>query len=148
MAATQAYAAYGDQLLMGNGATPTEVFTVIAEVRDFNLPEDRLDLWEATNHDSPNGREEHIPTILRTGEVTFDINLIPHATHMNGANSLRQLAVTRTKRNFRVITNDSESTQWDFAAYVTRFGPNSQVTSGGMAAITLKPTGDVVTTQD
>ena len=49
----------------------------IAQVQDVSGPELSTDTDEITNHDSPDGVEEFIPTIKRTGEITFPLVFLP-----------------------------------------------------------------------
>lgn len=67
-APTQAVASYG--------ATITINGVHIAEPGDISGLELSTDVDEVTNHDSPDGVEERIPTIKRLGELTFPMNVV------------------------------------------------------------------------
>jgi hypothetical protein len=132
---------FGTLLKLGDGGTPTETFTTIAEVGDIAGPNVESDSKEGTNHSSPSGYEEFIPTIKRTGEVTFPINWNPAAaTHSYSAGLLKD-AVNQTKRNFQIVFPTSPATTWSFSAYVMKFSPKAPVNGILAADITLKVTG-------
>lgn len=143
MPATQAISSFGTQLQIGDGATPTENFTAIAEVMDIQLPQLSLDTEEVTHHSSPQYFEEFIGTVIRSGEVTFDVNYLPgNATHNSVAGLQRDLR-NRTRRNFRIILTDAAASLITFAALVTAFGGQAPVAGRLNASVTLKPTGVV-----
>jgi predicted secreted protein len=137
---TQALAGFGTLLQIGNGATP-ETFTTIAEVRDISGPELSLDTVDVTSHDSAGGWEEHVATILRSGEVTFDVNYIPTETTHDAGTGLIADMVARELRNFQLVFPDVGATTWSFAAYVTGVSPAMPVAEDLLASITLKLTG-------
>lgn len=126
------------------GATVVEVeaesFTTIAEVKDIDGPEGTMDTEDVTPHDAVGGWEEIIPTILRSGEVTFDLNFVPGmATHQE----LRTLMKNRTLRNFRLLLPTTPQYGWPFAAYVTRAGHAFPVGGAMNMGATLKITGEL-----
>ena len=138
--ATDALSSFGTLLKIGDGGTP-EGFTTISEVRDISGPSMALDTEEVTNHDSTGAWEEFVATILRSGEVTFDINYEPtESTHDAGTGLIADMAA-RTLRNFQLIFTDAGTTTWSFAAYVTGFEPSAPVAGALSAACTMKITG-------
>lgn len=144
---SKAIPGYPVQLQLGDG-TVTEVFATIAEVKDFRGPSGSLDIDEVTNHDSPNGWEEDIATILRSGEIPFQVNFIPQdITQGNVSTGLRYLAQHRTKRNYRVVFTGSETIPivhyMQVAAFVVGFDPSWPVKGGVTADFRLKCTGPV-----
>ena len=137
---TKAIKAWGTLLQIGDGED-VEGFTTIAEVKDISAPELTLDTEDVTSHDSPGGYEEHIGTILRTGNVSFAVNYVPtEATHDAETGLLADMAA-RVVRNFQLIWSDTGGTVWSFAALVTAVGPSAPVGGSLQAAITLKLTG-------
>lgn len=138
--ATNAIAGHGALLQIGDGADP-ENFTTIAEVRDISGPALGQDTADVTSHDSTGGWEEHIGTILRSGEVTFDVNYIPtDSTHDASAGLINDME-NRTLRNFQLVFPDGSSTTWSFAALVTGFEPGAPVDGELTASVTLTPSG-------
>lgn len=135
-----AEAGIGTLLKIGDGGSP-ETFTAIAEVLDITGPNLSTDTEDGTHQQSPGGFEEVVPTILRTGEVTFTIQFLPtHATH-NATTGLVADWKNKTLRNFQLVFSDPASTTWAFAAYVTGFQPQSPVGGKRTADVTLKVTG-------
>jgi len=138
---TDALSSFGTFLKAGDGGTP-EAFTTISEVRDISGPSLGLDTEEVTSHDSPGGWEEFVSTILRSGEVTFDINYEPTETTHDAGTGLIADMTARTLRNFQLVWTDPVSTTWSFAAYVTGFEPSAPVAGALSASCTLKITGE------
>ena len=132
---TQAIFAHGTLLQRGDGEL-IETFTTIAEVRDISGPGFSLDTIDVTNHDSVDGWEEHIGGILRTGDITFEINYQPEqATHL----ALISDMTNRVRRNFKVVYPDNS--EIPFTALVTQFEPGAAVEGELTASVTLKGTG-------
>lgn len=136
---TDAIAAYGTRLQLGDGATPTEVFTSISEVKDISGPSYSLDTIDVTSHSSPDGWEELIAAFKRNGEVTFDVNYTPSDPTQDIETGLFAVLDAREVRNFRLIWPDDYGVQ--FAAMVTGFEPQSPVADARTASITLKVSG-------
>ena len=119
--ATGALSAFGTLLRIGDGATP-ENFTTITEVVEISGPNLALNTEDATSHDSPGGYEEWVGTILRTGEVSFDVNFLPTDATQSFAAGLILDQVNRTLRNFELVFTDVGATTWAFAA-IGRLAP-------------------------
>lgn len=135
-----AYSSFGTLMKRGDGGSP-ESFATIGEVLDIKGPELEADTEDATNHSSTDGWEESIVTILKGGEVTFDVNHMPeHATH-NLATGILKDFNGRTKRNWQLVFPNPGNTTWTFGAYVTKFGPADPVKGKMTASITLKLSG-------
>lgn len=136
---TQVKSSFGTFLQMGDGAVP-ENFTTIAEVGDISGPAVSRDTEEVTNHSSPDGYEEFITTIKRSGEVTFPINFIPdHPTHDQSTGLLGVLD-SGVLKNWRLLLSTT-GRRWQFAALVTNFEGGSPVVGKQSADVTLKISG-------
>jgi predicted secreted protein len=135
--------AFGTLLQVGDGGSPTESFTTIAEVKDISGPDISIDTEDITPHDAVGGWEEFIPTILRSGEITFDLNFVP-SDSLHGdfsGTGLIDALKNRTKKNYQLVLPTSPTYTWSFAAYVTGFS-NSEPVGGVLgASVTLKVTG-------
>lgn len=136
--ATSARSSHGTLLKVGDGATPTEAFTTIAEVLDISGPGTTLSTEDATNHDSAGWREP-VPTILEGGEVTFDVNYYKASTQT----TLRTLQTNRTRRNFQMVIPLAAPETLTFAAYVTGFEYAAPVEGIFRASVTLMVTGAI-----
>lgn len=69
-------AGLGAEFLLSDGAAAPG-YNLVAQVTNIGGPSLALDVEDVTAHDSTGGWEEVIATILRTGEVTLDINFNP-----------------------------------------------------------------------
>lgn len=138
---TTATAGPGFQFQIGDGGSP-ENFTTVGNVKDIKGGGIKTDVVDITNQSSAGNSEEVIPTLLRSTDITFDINYVrTDATH-NGTTGLLSLAENRTKRNMKVLTPDS-SHGWSFAAYVVGFDPNLPVAGVQTASVTIKRVGPI-----
>lgn len=138
---TTAISSFGTLVKIGDGAS-SETFTTIAELRDITPPELASDTEDVTSHSSTGGYEEVIPDgVLKTGEVTFEINYVPTATTHNATAGLIKDWKNKTKRNFQLVYPDSGNSTWVFAAYVTKFASKAPVKGVLRADVTLKLTG-------
>lgn len=136
----------GTLLQIGDGGA-TEVFTTIAEVKDINGPNLSSDEHDTTNQSSTGGWEENVASVLRSGEVTFDVNWDPaDGTHDEAAPGLWGDLVAKTLRNFKLILTDTATHTITFAARVKGMSPSNPVAGVRMAAITLKPSGAITIT--
>jgi len=141
------FSSFGTQLTIGDAATPTEAFTVVAGVQDISGPGFTTDIIEVTAHDSPNAFEEFVAGIKRSGEVTFDLALDPaDATH-DETTGLFAFWQDRLAHNMQLIWPFlSPSRQMDFAGIVIGFEYTAPVSGFLGASITIKPTGEPVFT--
>jgi len=123
------YAAYGTYL--------EKVAAEYAQVTNISGPGLSLDTEDVTSHDSTDGWEEVVGTILRSGEVTLDIVYDPgDATHADILDDLEA----------RVIVNDfhlvfPDATEWTFNAFVTGFEPTAPVGGALTASVKFKISG-------
>lgn len=133
---------YGSLIKMGDGGGP-EVFATIAEVKSISGPKLEADTIDVTNLDSTNGVEEIIPTLLRSGEVSLDLNFLPDNGTQDHLTGLVYKWSNRELTNFQLVFSDDASTEWHFAAYVTSFEPSVAVDEANSASVTLKVSGEV-----
>lgn len=128
--------------ISARGATLTVAAgAAIVGVTQISGPGITLDTVDTTAHDSVDGWEEAVATILRSGEVTLDINYVPTAaTHKNAGTGLLAIMLGRTSP---VWTLAFTGGSWLFNAFVTGFEPSAPHDGKLSATITLKPTGVV-----
>lgn len=139
---TSATSSFGILLKIGDGGG-TEVFTAIAELKDTDGPDITVDTEEVTTHASPGGWDEHIATIIRGGDVTFDLNWLPqNATHSFTSGLLKDLN-DRTLRNFQLVWTDVGTTTWPFSALIVGFKPGGPVAGVLGAGVVLKISGQI-----
>lgn len=137
---SNAIAGPGFFLQRGDG-TPGN-YTTVSEVHDINGPAAKTDITDVTNQSSPGGFEEVIPTIRRSGEITFDINYNPDdATHDNVTGIQADLN-NKTLRYWRVtypVTNKKRT----FTGYVIGFQEKAPINGVLTASLTIKITGQL-----
>ncbi|MGM0409189.1 MAG: phage tail tube protein [Bacillota bacterium] len=143
--ASNGIAAGGTLLKLGDQAgTSGTTYTTIAEVVDITGPGLSADTSDVTSHDSfvnEGGWEEHVVTVLRSGEVTFDINYVPdESTHSSASGMLGELD-GGAKKNYELVFSNSGATTWNFDAIVTGFEPSAPHDDKLSASLTLKVTG-------
>ena len=138
---SSAIGAFGTLLKIGDGATPTENFTTIAEVSNISGPGLSMDTIDVTSHSSADGWREYIAGQLEAGEITFDINYIPTEVTHNLAKGLLGDLAAKTRRNFQLVFPDAGSTTWKFTALVTGFEPSEPVDDKLAASVSLKLSG-------
>lgn len=138
---TSAIAAWGTLLKIGDGEV-SETFTTVAEVMTGSGPELGQDTEDVTSHDSTNAWEEHVGTILRSGEISMGLNYVPTGATHDASTGLIADMEARTVRNFQLVFADDSSTTWSFAALVTGFSPTWDADGKLGADVTLKVTGE------
>jgi hypothetical protein len=132
---------FGTFLKVGDGGSPTETFTTIAEVLDIGGPDLELGTQDATHHSSTAGWGELIATILRAGSISFDVQYDPVGATHDATTGLIADMTNMTLRNFQLVFPDTGTTTWTIPAYVTKFGPSAPVEGKLTASITLSPSG-------
>lgn len=126
---------------IGDGGTPTENFTTIAEVMDIEGPGISLATAEVTNQSSPGGFREKIGTVKDGGQITFSINYVTtEGTHDPSTGLLKDL-IDKTKRNFKLVFPDTGATEWLLPCLVVNVTPSLPVDGALTAAITLEVAG-------
>lgn len=108
----------------------------IGQIQDIDGPNLSTDTDEITNHDSPDGVEEFMATIKRTGEITFPLVFNPgNATH----SALKTAWDDKTLDPY-VMTYPDGST-WEFDAYCIGLSMTAPVAGHLAANVTLRPSG-------
>ncbi len=134
---TTARAATGTQIQSGDGATPTENFTTIAEVTSLPAPALSTDTVDVTAFDS-GGYHQRIATLKDVGEFSIGINF----NNATGHNLLysRWQAGQAGLANYKIIVPTSPTATFLFAATITGYefdlAPDGAVT----ATVTFTPT--------
>jgi hypothetical protein len=115
-------------------------YAVIAQVSNLGGPGLALDTEDVTTHDSPNGWEEVVATILRTGEMSLDIVYDPNgATHSASAGGLLYKLKNKQLSYHQLIWPGAYT--WTFSAFVTGFEPGAPHDGALTAAVKMKITG-------
>lgn len=112
MTASSAKAGFGTTLKR------TSSLYAIAELTKIGSPEISLATEDVTNHDSADGYEEVIATILSAGDVTLEGNFIAGDT--NGQIGLMSDMNNKTLQDFTITFPTAVAAAWTFKAYVTK----------------------------
>lgn len=132
---------FGTLFKRGDGAGP-EVFTTVANVTSISNPEMARVTYDATAHDSPNHRREHVGGLVDGGECTITLNYDPDA-HA----ALRDDLDDIEPRNYQIVWPVQAGGGVDqFSAYLTGISGESPHDNLITAELTFKVTGDVVYT--
>lgn len=116
--------------------------TTIAQVKSISGPGLSLDTEDVTSHDSTGGWEEVVGTILRSGEVSFEIVYDPNAaTHKYAVGGLLSDLVLKTAVSYTLVFPSVATVTWTFNAFVVGFEPGAPADGALTASVTLKITG-------
>ncbi|API58862.1 hypothetical protein BSL82_05675 [Tardibacter chloracetimidivorans] len=137
----------GTLLKLGDGSTPTEVFTAIPGVQNITVPAVVLDDHEVTDLDST--AKEYIAGLGDAGEFSFQL-VLKKAAAGNGYHAqqaaLESYVGDGELHNFQVVLPAPFSTTYEFAAFVKSFTPSSATNAAITATVTLRVSGDVTKT--
>ena len=118
-----------------------EVFTAVGQVTNISGPGLSADTEDVTCHDSTDAFEEVVVTLLRSGEVSFDIVYDPaNATHAHGVGILNSLD-NKIRRNFQLVFPDTASTTWSFSGDFNGFEPSAAADGYLSASVKVKLNG-------
>jgi predicted secreted protein len=127
--------AFGTQLQRGDGATPTEAFTAIANVTDITPPGIERETYDVTAHDSPDAYREFIGGLKDGGEVEIEINYDPREH-----DTLIADFADADPRNYKVVWPGTLGS-WEFGAILTNFEPEAPHDDKLAASLTFKVSG-------
>jgi len=135
---SDAIATQGTQIQRGDGATPTEAFSKIAEIVSFTGPGGQATVIDVTSLDS--AAKEKRMGLPDEGQFTFECRLVPGDAAQTGLRADRD---AQAERNFKIILPDTAATTLSFAAYVLAFSITGGVDDVVNASVTLEITGAV-----
>jgi predicted secreted protein len=127
--------AFGTQLQRGDGATPTETFSPIANVTDITPPGIERETYDVTAHDSEDGWREFIGGLKDGGEVEIELNYDPREH-----DSLVADFADGVPRNYKVVWPNTLGS-WAFKAILTNFEPEAPHDDKLAASATFKVSG-------
>lgn len=127
---------FGTELQRGDGVTPTEVFTALANVTSIKGPGIKRDTIDVTAHDSANAYMEFVGSLKDGGEVDVDVNYDP-AKH----DTLIADFDDENPRNYQLVFPDQAATTWTFKAILTEFQPEAPYDDKLAASLKFKVSG-------
>jgi predicted secreted protein len=113
----------------GDGAAPTEAFTVVPSVKTLGGPKTDSTQIDTTTLDTLGGYETFVMGLLKPGTLDFEVVWDPADVTQS---AVRADFASRTLRNWQIVWPDVGSTTFSFAAYVksweTAAAPNTDMT--------------------
>jgi predicted secreted protein len=130
---------FGTQFKRGNGATPTEVFTTIANVTNISGPDRSRETIDVTAHDSPEGWMEFIGGLKDGGEVQLDLNYDPAET----THDLDDDFDLDVAWNYKIVIlpGTEDEWTWSIAGVMTALGDEFPYDDKMARSMTVKITG-------
>lgn len=134
---------FGAQLKLGDGASPTENFTLIGGVRDIDGLDFGNDVEEVTAHDTTNRRRQYVTTLRKGVELTFDIQFdSSDATH-DSSTGLLANANDGLRHNYQLVVPDAGALAVQFEGVITSMSIPLPVVGGLMAKVGIQVTGNI-----
>lgn len=127
---------FGAQLKRGDGATPTEVFTAIADPTNISGPGLSRETIDVTSHGSPDGWMQFLGGLKDGGEVSVDVNYDP-----GNHDALVADFDDSAPRHYQIVFPDDQATTWSFGAILTGFEPEAPYDDKLAASLTFKVSG-------
>ncbi|GGS47725.1 phage tail tube protein [Streptomyces violaceus] len=127
--------AFGTQLQRGDGATPTETFTALANVTDITPPGLERETLDVSSHGSPEAWREFIGGLKDGGEVEIEVNYDPRE-HDDLVADLNDT----DPRNYKVVWPQNLGS-WEFGAILTNFEVEAPHDDKLAASMTFKVSG-------
>lgn len=120
-----------------------ELWREVANITNIGGPALSLDTVDVTAHNSTGAWEEVVPTILRTGEVSLDINYDPTEVTHDATDGLPAAMIAQDLTDFEIVFPIPVigGTTWALSAYVTAFEPSAPYDGKISATAALKVTG-------
>ena len=140
MSETEAMIGYGSEFQLGDGATPTETFTALAEVYSITPPSDSVDVVEATHYKSPNRTKEFIDGMIDPGECSLEMNFIPGSP---ADDAIQAWKLAGGRKSCRIVFPNGVN--WTFSGILTGYEPAMPLDDKMTATVTLKVTASYVT---
>jgi len=116
--------------------------TAIAYVKSIKGPGIKLDFVDVTTHDSTSAYEQVVGTIIRTGEVTVEIEYDPdNSTHKYFSGGFLDFLEGRAAMTWDITMPGSNVLS--FSGFATGFEPDMAADGSLKATLKIKPTGVV-----
>jgi len=123
---SQATSAHGTLLKLGDGGSPTENFTTIAECKNIDGPQLANDDIDVTNQGSV-GWKESISGLHDGGTVSVELNFLPQNATQSFAAGVLAHFNDGLRHNYQLVFPDPGATTWTFAARVKNAAPTAPV---------------------
>lgn len=141
--ASTADVGYGTLFKIGDGATPTEIFTKIGTITNLKPLSVSRDSIDVTHNESSNRFREFIPGLRDGGEISFDIQLDPDGADLDTL--YNDEFNSQTVGNKQILFADG--TDFTFAGFCTKIDADTPTDDKMMLSVTYKVSGKPVLTQ-
>lgn len=131
----------GTQLQRGDGQSPVENFSTIAEVRSINGLSPASDILDVTNHESQGGVREFKCGLIDPGELTFDLAFQPGEPSHGIKAGLQKAQMERSLDNYHLVFPPGIGFTWLFTALVTGVPLAFPIDEVITSSVTLKVSG-------
>ena len=135
------YNTHGAQFQMSDGAaSPT--YTTVAQVESITLPSETRGTEDIPTHDiAAGGVVPKLVDALRTlGPMSLTIIEDWAAASHDGSTGMYSLLGATDETDFRIVLPDADSTQIDFAGYVTGRTPSAMAANRGVPRVDYQVT--------
>lgn len=116
----------------------------IAQVINISGPSLSVDTEDVTTHDSSGANEEHVATVIRSGELTLEIEYDPVAATHDGTTGLIKRLTDKLPVQYQLVFPDAAATEWTMDGYTSGFEPGEPHDGALTASVTIKVTGEPV----
>jgi len=113
--------AFGTLLQRGDGATPTENFTTIAELSSVQAPISRSEI-DGSHFQSPGAWMQFKPG-MKSAEISFEGNWLPGNPTQNASTGMLADFNSGVIRNYRIVWRGEEVGVWEAPAFLREFEP-------------------------
>lgn len=118
----------------------------IGGVQDITGPDDSYDWDDTTAHDAPNRTETGVPTVRRTGEVSFPLVLDSSDEGQQDLLAAHEAIVDGDHAPDAFVMTYPDGATDAFSGFVMRFGRGAPVGGHLQADVMIRPTGAVTYT--
>jgi predicted secreted protein len=127
----------GGQFQIGDGATPTENFTTITQVKQVDFGSSKVDTADVTSADNTDFSRRFVPLLFDAGDVSVDVIWNPaDASHQ----ALRTAFINRAVHNFKCI-NPTGFLTYTFAGIIIGFDVKESIDKTSELSVKIKISG-------
>lgn len=119
-------------------AAGSGVFQQIGEITKLSPPNEKADVLDASNFDSPNGYKEFVLGLTDPGELKFDMNLVP-----GSASETLLLAAKISRTAYAAKITFPAGQIWQFQLLITDYAPDAPVDKIMTCSVTGKVSGSI-----
>lgn len=135
---TQASIGYGTKFALET-APGSGTYFDIAEIDDLTPPNEKADVLDATNFDSPNGYKEFIAGMVDPGDLKFSMNFLP-----GSASETLILAARASRVAYGGKVTFPQGQVWTFLLLVLEYAPAAPADKKMTCSVSGKVSGSIL----